>query len=481
MKTTLLTPLRTIAMTIAFATIPITAPAGAASPSELLEKGIYTEETKGDIEGAIAIYQQLVGEAKAGQTLAAQAQLRLGQCLLKQNRAGEAQAAFEKLIRDFPNEKELVAKAREHLPGDIVLSPVPWVDGERLQLVIALPTGFEIGAMVYRADLVETDGRKVWRVGGRMFAGAQSFSTVDADAETFHPISSRWKHTLLGDVSAVYRATEVETKKVDATESKKIVFDKSVFDNEQAMHVMRRLPLEVGYKTTVPIIATLGAGTVIPVSLEVVAKEAVKVPAGEFECFKVQLNIGQTFWFSNDAHRYVVKFEAGGVNANLVSIAQRAPGQPVQFQDETLGVSLTTPPDWVVQKQKTPKSTTIHLLDPEADSEGGSLEIKATDSLTAAARTSPRAWADSDFLDAAMKELKDVKVRPQSWQNHVIAGRPAVSCVADYVDRERPMVLFSAYLTGPKTSEHFSLACEATKFEALRGPFESIIASYRKK
>src|SRR5258706_2613991 len=78
--------------------------ATAASPSELLEKGIYTEETKGDVDSAIAIYQQLVAEAKTGQSLAAQAQLRLGQCYLKKNRTVEATAAFTKLIKDFPDE-----------------------------------------------------------------------------------------------------------------------------------------------------------------------------------------------------------------------------------------------------------------------------------------------------------------------------------------------------------------------------------------
>lgn len=484
MKTTILTALRTIVFATAFAIHPLATQAASASPSELLEKGIYAEETKGDLDAAISIYQQLVGEAKAGQSLGAQAQFRLGQCLLKKNRVIDAQSAFEKLIRDFPNEKELIAKAREHLPGDIALGPIPWVNGERLRLVIALPTGFEIGVTEYRADLLEADGRKIWRVGARTVAGGQSFSSVDVDAETFRPISSRWKHVLLGDVSAVYGMGEVETKRVGSAETKKISFDKTVFDNEQTLHVMRRLPLEVGYKTTIPIIAILGASTVIPVGLEVLAKESVKVPAGEFDCFKVQLSIGQTFWFSSDAHRYLVKFEAGGAVANLVSIAQHQLGQPVVFQDEALGVTLTTPPDWVVQSQKSEdpsKATTVHLLDPEAETDNASLRIRATDSLSAGARSSPRAWADADFLENATKEFKDIKVRPQSWKNHVIAGRSAVSCVADYLEKERPMVRFSLYLSGPKTSEQFALLCEAGKFEALRGPFEGIVASYRKK
>jgi hypothetical protein len=481
MKTTILTALRTIVFATAFAIAPLATQAASPLPSELLEKGIYAEETKGDLDAAISIYQQLVGEAKAGQSLGAQAQFRLGQCLLKKGRVVEAQTAFEKLTRDFPNEKELIAKAREHLPGDIALGPVPWVNGERLQLVIGFPTGFEIGVTEYRADLLETDGRKIWRVGARTAAGGQSFSSVDVDAETFRPIRSRWKHVLLGDVSAVYGAGEVETKRVGSAETKKISFDKTVFDNEQTVHVMRRLPLEVGYKTTIPIIATLGASTVIQVGFEVLAEESVKTPAGEFDCFKAQLSIGQTFWFSKDAHRYLVKFEAGGAVANLVSIAQHQLPQPVQFHDEALGVALTTPPDWVVQKQKTPKSTVIHLLDPQAETDDVSLQIRATDSLSAGARSSARAWADADFLENATKELKDIKVRPQSWKNHVIAERSAVSCVADYGDKEKPMVRLCVYLPGPKTSEQFTLICEAEKFEALRGPFESIVASYRKK
>ncbi len=177
------------------------------SPSELLEKGIYNQDTKGDLDSAIAIYQQVVAAASSNQTLAAQAQFRLGQCYLKKNRPADATAAFEKLIRDFPNEKALIAQAREYLPGKIALDPVPWVDGERMQLNIALASGMDIGTSEYRADLVApVNGRQVWRVGCRMMAGPQSVSSVDVDAETFRPLSSHWKHSLLGEVTATYKS-----------------------------------------------------------------------------------------------------------------------------------------------------------------------------------------------------------------------------------------------------------------------------------
>src|SRR5438309_11081005 len=83
----------------------------AASPSELLEKGIYSEETKGDLDAAMKLYHQIVAEGKEGQAVAAQAQYRLGVCYYKKKNYTEATAAFEKLVKDYPEQKELLALA----------------------------------------------------------------------------------------------------------------------------------------------------------------------------------------------------------------------------------------------------------------------------------------------------------------------------------------------------------------------------------
>src|ERR1043165_5173973 len=60
------------------------APAARGAPAaELLEKGIYTEETTGELKAASQIYQQIVDDPGADRSLVAQAQLRLGLCQLK--------------------------------------------------------------------------------------------------------------------------------------------------------------------------------------------------------------------------------------------------------------------------------------------------------------------------------------------------------------------------------------------------------------
>ena len=146
---------------------------GAGSPSELLEQGLYSEETKGDVDAAMKLYQQVVTEGKAGQAVAAQAQYRLGMCFHKKKNYAEATAAFEKVVRDYPEQKDLVALASRYLTGARALLPAPWVDGEEMQLDIKFATGFKLGTVVYRINAGETNGQKIWRVSSRLFATTQ--------------------------------------------------------------------------------------------------------------------------------------------------------------------------------------------------------------------------------------------------------------------------------------------------------------------
>lgn len=449
----------------------------AASAAELLEKGIYTEETKGDIDGAIAIYQQIAAESKATRALAAQAQLRLGQCYLKKNRTADANAALEQLIREFPTEKELVAAARKLLPAELTLTPVCWVDGERLALNLTLANGLDIGVMELRSDLVKEGGRDVWRVGRRMSGGGESVSTVDVDANTFQPLTSYWKHTLLGEASATFKASEVSVKRSDKPEPNVVPIDKPVYDNEQCFHLLRRLPLAVGYKTTMPVITTIMGGAVIPLGLDVPARESLEVPAGKFDCFKVVLNIGQTLWFSDDAHRYLVKFEGGGAIGQLTSVAQRQLGEAVQFCDDALGVSFHTPADWVIWQVKNGqpgKQVLIRTFDPNGDTTDGGLRLFPSEAMPVEARKSPRAWAEAELA-----KYKELKVRPDSWQNRNISGRLGVSCIADSGGEGKPEAHWLCFVLGPKWSEFFIISAPAQKFDALRTAFETVVTSYR--
>lgn len=308
-------------------------------------------------------------------------------------------------------------------------------------------------------------------------------SSVDAEAETFRPLSSRMNNTALGKVDTVYHPGEVEWRRQgkDGVEHKKL--DDNVIDNEEAMHWTRRLPLKEGYKATMPIFSPW-SGEGVPVELEVQAKETVEAPAGKFECYKVHLSIGQRFWFSTDEHRYLVKVDAGPVNMLLTSIVQRQADEPVKFQDDELGVSLTAPPQWVVCRIKTdqqPLRSTIRLFDADADLVEGKALIFPTEKLSADEQKSSKAWAESELKKNIMTLSSDVKVRPDSWKDSTVLGRPAVSFVADYTTVGKPETIFSLYALGPKDSVRFAIVCPPDKFDALRKQFEGIIASYSVK
>jgi hypothetical protein len=55
-----------------------------------------------------------------------------------------------------------------------------------------------------------------------MTGGGEMVSSVDVEPETFKPVTSYWKHTLIGEASAVFKTDEVEIKTAAAKEPKTV-------------------------------------------------------------------------------------------------------------------------------------------------------------------------------------------------------------------------------------------------------------------
>lgn len=81
---------------------------------ELFEKALYTEEAQGDLKKAIDLYQQIVNRFPEDREIAAKAQLHIGLCYEKLG-LEEAQKAFQKVVEEYPDQKETVRVAREKL------------------------------------------------------------------------------------------------------------------------------------------------------------------------------------------------------------------------------------------------------------------------------------------------------------------------------------------------------------------------------
>ena len=446
--------------------------------SELLEKGIYSEESKGDLDGALKLYEQVVSESKTGQGMGAQAQYRLGVCYYKKKDYSRATEAFEKLLKDYPDQKDWVNRAREYLVGAAALAPVPWVDGEELTLDIKFPTGFKLGTAIYTARSSEgMNAVKTWILGSRIFAGVQSFSRVEVDAESFKPLSSRWKHTLISDVAATYANDHAVLRTVGKEGIKQLDLDGVIYDNEEAVQLMRRLPLEDNYKTSLRFLSSL-AGTIVPVKLEVSGPEKVTVPAGTFDCYKVELNIRQTFWYSADAHRYVVKFEANGVAAELSAINLRKTGVPVTYQDTANAFSITAPADWAFCTigQPDKEAIGVFILDPEANALC-SVKLQNLEKLKPTERKSSRDWAKQLIADHS--EEKDFKVRADSWKDVSVADHPGVSFIADYVEGKESKVVYGICSFDKTKAVYLDLTSSTAEFDSLKPKFDGIVESYK--
>jgi len=83
--------------------------------SVLLEKAIYTEQTVGDVDGAMALYRQVIEQAQANRPYVAQAYYRLAMCHIAKDQRTEAMGLLNKLIADFPEQQDLVAQGRKQL------------------------------------------------------------------------------------------------------------------------------------------------------------------------------------------------------------------------------------------------------------------------------------------------------------------------------------------------------------------------------
>ena len=84
-------------------------PAASQTTAELLQKGIYAQETEGNLDNAILIYRQIVNSAPSQRDLAAQAQYRLAQALLQKGDLATASKEFERLARDYSDQSNLVS------------------------------------------------------------------------------------------------------------------------------------------------------------------------------------------------------------------------------------------------------------------------------------------------------------------------------------------------------------------------------------
>ena len=347
----------------------------------LLEKAIYTEETLGDLDEAVKIYQQILADSQAGRNIAAEALYRLGMCHQKSSRTVEAKSAFTKLAELYPEQVELIALTQNLGQNQLELQPAPWEDGEVLEFKVQTK-GSQSGTGTYRVTRINSvarEGKQGWEL--KSYQGTLSRwdnAAVWFDSLNYNPGYSRLFTRMAGkDINAVYTSDGVyaTTENAGQYSEKNVTLNRNVFDNAQIPEIFRCLPLKEGYRAVLPVFDSSN-GSTYEAAVEVTAREEISVPAGTFDCFKIVLTHGPTkstqwYWLTTDSHRYIVKSIYSGnqsMELNSISVADR--NQPVHHKDLLAGFSLTLPPAWHIHRyMEAAQGTIFSIADPDGEAD----------------------------------------------------------------------------------------------------------------
>ena len=178
-----------------------------------------------------------------------------------------------------------------------------------------------------------------------------------------------------------------------------------------------------------------------------------------------------------------MKFEGGGVVAELTKILQGKPNDPVIYHDNV--ASLTAPSGWFVTQVGTGdlgsvgRALNLVVFDPNAVTVSR-VRVDQLDSLSQDARKSVRAWAEEKMADAA-KVNKDFKVRSNAWKELTVDGRPAVSFVADSVQDDQKKILRGIYVFSDSSAAELLFTANAADFATFSPQFDTIVESFKMK
>src|SRR5215203_3966114 len=108
------------AYNVMFMVLAMVVAAGAAdSPTEKLQRGLFEEEANHNLPAAIKEYQAIIAQSAEQRKVIATALFRLGECYRKLGRTNEADTTYQQLLREYPEQEQLVQVA-EKISGPVV-------------------------------------------------------------------------------------------------------------------------------------------------------------------------------------------------------------------------------------------------------------------------------------------------------------------------------------------------------------------------
>src|ERR1041385_7440418 len=85
------------------------------TPTQNLQHGLFEEEANQNLEAAIKAYQSVISQGEEQRKVIATALFRLGECYRKLGKTNDANAQYQRILRDFSEQEQLVKLSREQL------------------------------------------------------------------------------------------------------------------------------------------------------------------------------------------------------------------------------------------------------------------------------------------------------------------------------------------------------------------------------
>ena len=385
-----------------------------------------------------------------------------------------------------------ITGAKPAVAKPLKLESAPWVDGEVMELVLKHPAGNEYGTIIYSVQ----KNKNNWQIISHMYVNEASISQytfVEADANSFAPIygqTTNW----MGDFVAEYGKNNVKLtiNAQDNQTTRDIPVSGVVYDNEQAVYLIRRMPLAESYEGSFPIF-TIQAGVTVDCMIKVLAVEEVTVKAGTFKCYKTELSINSqgvktlqhTLWFSADEHKYLVKYDVGGAaTMEMAKVWQRDKNKPIIFENVEPAFSAAVPADWRFYKYSTGPQTSLQLMPPENKAWAVLIwQQRGTDPNSASAMTIAK--ADCEKLKGF---FENYVTDQNSWKELKINSLEAVQYLATYQEsgnrlqkysKPQNMLEYRTYIVDTSNVYWFVFRIEKDKFEENKAEFDSIVNSFK--
>jgi hypothetical protein len=196
-------------------------------------------------------------------------------------------------------------------PTSDIVTTIPWPGDEELRYVLKEPDGDIVGRGVLLIDVI-----------GERTNLAQSFSnaaetnrddlTVQVDSRTLKPFSSTRRIVNEDDVEILevtYSEDGALIKQGDRQSGLSV--PEHSYDNDTSLFLWRTIPFAEGYESSYITIIT-NRRSRQKVTLEVVGKEQVTVPAGQFTAWRLEVRTGnarQFAWYEDAPARRLVKYD----------------------------------------------------------------------------------------------------------------------------------------------------------------------------